>query len=108
MHLPVKSFAILFLPVLASCSPDDAIPIATREYWMRRAIDALSELTSTPCPFEAFGAAIVNHTDVTNSDHGELICLGVNSIMRYGNPTLHGMNRNLSSRGLMFGFILIP
>ncbi|KEF63365.1 uncharacterized protein A1O9_01342 [Exophiala aquamarina CBS 119918] len=89
----MKSFTttiILVLPLLASCSSNDPIPVATREHWMQRAIDALSELTSTPCPFEAFGAAIVNHTDVTNSEHGELICLGVNSIMKLGNPTLHG------------------
>lgn len=83
------------LPVLASCTSDDPVPLATREHWMRRAIDALSEINATPCTFEAFGAAIVNHTDVRNSEHGELICLGVNSIMRYGNPTLHGKNSNL-------------
>lgn len=68
---------------------------------MRRAIDALSEINGSPCTFEAFGAAIVNHTDVRNSEHGELICLGVNSIMRYGNPTLHGKDRNLRVSYLM-------
>lgn len=55
---------------------------------MRRAISALSELDS-PCPFAAFGTVIVNHTD-TSDEKGRLICMGVNSNSRSGNPTMHG------------------
>jgi hypothetical protein len=54
---------------------------------MRRANEALSEIGGSPCPFAAFGTAIVNHTASTE---GELICLGVNENSKTGNPTLHG------------------
>jgi len=53
---------------------------------MRTAIGALHSLVS-PCPFEAYGAAIVNHTA---SEAGELVCIGANAIIKEGNPTLHG------------------
>jgi hypothetical protein len=64
----------------------DPVPFPIRAFWMRRAISALSDLVS-PCPSEAFGAVIVNHTA---SLEGELVCLGVNAVRREGNPTLHG------------------
>lgn len=57
-----------------------------RSHWMRVAEQSLYDLVS-PCPFSAFGAAIVNHTA---SDRGELVCIGVNTIADDGNPTLHG------------------
>ncbi|ETN46074.1 uncharacterized protein HMPREF1541_00258 [Cyphellophora europaea CBS 101466] len=58
---------------------------------MARAKAALGELAGTPCPFAAFGAAVVNHTaGPADDDGGELVCLGVNSVRRDGNPTLHG------------------
>jgi tRNA(Arg) A34 adenosine deaminase TadA len=63
------------------------IPRSTREHWMRRANEALPELAS-PCPFAAFGAVVVNHTDPAAL--GDLICVGVNSGSARGNPTLHG------------------
>ena len=63
------------------------IALALREKWMRVAIQALHDLAS-PCPFSAFGAAIVNHTYSTPG--GDLICIGVNTIADDGNPTLHG------------------
>lgn len=46
----------------------------------------------SPCPFGAFGSAVVNHTlSFANSSHpGELICTGVNDNKQTGNPTLHG------------------
>lgn len=53
---------------------------------MRRAIVALSKVAS-PCPFAAFGAAIVNHTATIE---GELVCIGVNSVGQAGDPTFHG------------------
>lgn len=62
----------------------------TRVHWMRRAISALPELTTSPCPFGAFGSAIVNHT--AESAMGELVCIGVNSVKAEGNPILHGMS----------------
>jgi len=55
---------------------------------MRKAIAALGELDS-PCPFEAFGTVIVNHTDTSADPKGNLVCIGINRI-RTGNPTLHG------------------
>lgn len=63
------------------------ITLDTREKWMRVAIQALHDLAS-PCPFSAFGAAIVNHT--SSSPEGDLICIGANTIADDGNPTLHG------------------
>ncbi|TKA72971.1 hypothetical protein B0A55_05311 [Friedmanniomyces simplex] len=60
------------------------MPLPKREFWMREAIQALPNLIS-PCPFEAFGTAIVNHT----GPHDELVCIGANAISS-GNPTLHG------------------
>jgi tRNA(Arg) A34 adenosine deaminase TadA len=65
----------------------NSISYSTRAHWMRRANSALAELSS-PCPFAAFAAVIVNHTDT--SSIGEEICIGVNSNSALGNPTLHG------------------
>ncbi|KAK5731894.1 hypothetical protein LTR17_010969 [Elasticomyces elasticus] len=55
-----------------------------REHWMQQAIQALYDLKS-PCPFEAFGTVIVNHT----ATEDDLVCIGANAISS-GNPTLHG------------------
>jgi tRNA(Arg) A34 adenosine deaminase TadA len=63
-----------------------SITLGIREQWMRVAVKALHDLVS-PCPFSAFGAAIVNHT---SSSHGDLVCIGANTIADDGNPTLHG------------------
>ena len=67
----------------------NAIPYSTRAQWMRKANEALS-LLSSPCPFAAFGTAIVNHTAVTEDGSGELVCIGINENARVGSPTLHG------------------
>ncbi len=89
-------FLILFLSSLGLLASDDSLddvsvqdPISygIRAHWIRRAVAALSELTGSPCPAEAFGAVIVNHTA---SAEGALVCMGVNSIKKDGNPTLHG------------------
>ena len=64
------------------------IPFSTRAHWMRRANAVLAELSSSPCPFAAFGTVIVNHTD--GHGLGDLVCTGLNSISAEGNPTLHG------------------
>ncbi|KAK5192360.1 hypothetical protein LTR99_010512 [Exophiala xenobiotica] len=95
-------------PVHPSISSDvdldlgqDPIPLATREYWMRRAIGALDDVVGSPCPFAAFGAVIVNHTTSTGAvvseddadagmGMGEEVCIGANSVQGLGNPTLHG------------------
>lgn len=61
----------------------DWLPYDIRAFWMRRANEALL----SPCPFEAFGTVIVNHT--RPNDIGDLICIGANNIQS-GNPTLHG------------------
>jgi hypothetical protein len=63
-----------------------SIDLHTREHWMRVAVGALHDLKS-PCPFEAFGAVVVNHT---SGGIGNAICIGVNTISDDGNPTLHG------------------
>jgi hypothetical protein len=81
---------------------DDPVPLKTREHWMNRAITALADLNDgSPCPFAAFGAVIVNHSAVETGrggmadvelglELGKEICIGANSIVRDGNPTLHG------------------
>lgn len=66
----------------------NGIPASTRVHWMRRANEALSEVLDDPCPFAAFGTAIVNHTA---PGLGELVCVGANSNSVTGNPSLHGM-----------------
>ena len=63
-----------------------SIDLHIREHWMRVAVGALYDLKS-PCPFEAFGAVVVNHT---SGGIGDAICIGVNTISDDGNPTLHG------------------
>lgn len=100
MIIPFISI-ILILPVVAHLGhavppPDDPepdpIPLSTRYHWMRRASSVLQELKGSSCPFEAFGAVIVNHTD-TGSEWGALgreVCVGVNRISEMGNPVLHG------------------
>ena len=65
----------------------NGIAFSTRAHWMRVATQALSDLVS-PCPFAAFGTAIVNHT--SQSGLGELVCIGANNNSETGNPTLHG------------------
>lgn len=67
----------------------NGIPYRTRVHWMRRANEALLDVTKTPCPFQAFGTAIVNHTDANGL--GQLICIGANGNVQQGNPTLHGI-----------------
>lgn len=67
----------------------NSIPYSTRVHWMRKANEALP-LLSSPCPFAAFGTAIVNHTANTDDGLGELVCIGINENSKVGNPTLHG------------------
>ena len=67
----------------------DPVPYSTRAHWMRKANEALS-LLSSPCPIQAFGTVIVNHTKTTEDGLGELVCIGINQINEVGNPTLHG------------------
>jgi hypothetical protein len=55
---------------------------------MRRANEALAELTVSPCPLHAFGTAIVNHCDTDELCY--LVCIGANQKMKTGNPSLHG------------------
>jgi hypothetical protein len=64
----------------------DDNPSSTRHHWMRTAISSLN----SPCPFQAFGSVIVNHSDTSSSPHGSLICASANQIISTGNPTLHG------------------
>jgi hypothetical protein len=79
----------------------DPIPLPIRQHWMRYTLSSLLDLTNTPCPHAAFGAAIVNHTAITWATEdrdatqqgmgmGKLVCVGVNSVRRDGNPVLHG------------------
>ncbi|KAG6000653.1 hypothetical protein E4U21_005256 [Claviceps maximensis] len=64
----------------------DEIRLSTRHYWMRKANEALIDVRETPCPFNAFGSVIVNHTA---GGLGELVCIGANDVDS-GNPTIHG------------------
>ncbi len=65
------------------------IPLGVREYWMREANQALFTLQG-PCPFQAFGSVIVNHSAPGENGLGDLICIGANNNSMTGNPTLHG------------------
>lgn len=81
------------IPVIAESTLSiNGVPFNTRAHWMRVANAALAELDGTPCPFAAFSTAIVNHTA---SGLGELVCIGVNSNSKTGNPTLHGASAGL-------------
>ncbi|KAG6254387.1 hypothetical protein E4U44_004495 [Claviceps purpurea] len=62
------------------------IPLSTRNYWIRKANEAVVIHGKTPCPFAAFGSVIVNHTA---GGLGQLVCMGANDVAS-GNPTLHG------------------
>ena len=64
----------------------DPIPPETRAYWMKRALSVLK--SQSPCPFAAFAAVVVDHSDPLTK--GELICEGLNSVAEDANPTLHG------------------
>ncbi|KAE9993271.1 hypothetical protein EG327_005878 [Venturia inaequalis] len=70
---------------------NDPLPLSTREHWMRLANTQVL-YAHTPCPFMAFGTAIVNHTlsflDPTHP--GELICTGLNHNNHTANPILDG------------------
>lgn len=70
------------------------IPLSTRFHWMRKANEALYDVRGTPCPFNAFGAVIVNHTA---GGLGDLVCIGANDIVS-GNPTIHGAIPYMPSR----------
>lgn len=69
----------------------DPLPLSTRQYWMRLANTEIL-YAHTPCPFMAFGTAIVNHTlsflDPTHP--GELVCTALNHNNHTSNPILDG------------------
>lgn len=84
-NLVVASVSPAQEPMLEESSVDGhRIPHSVRAFWMREAKQALFDLRS-PCPFWAFGAAIVNHTS-TN----EIVCIGANAVRETGNPQWHG------------------
>lgn len=70
---------------------NDPLPILTRHHWMRLANTAVL-YANTPCPFMAFGTAIVNHTlSFLDPSHlGELVCTGLNHNNHTSNPILDG------------------
>ena len=102
MRWPVFVIAamVTYVPSLANAKDitADRIPYSTRAYWMRKANEALS-LLSGPCPFGAFGTAIVNHTACPSGGLGELVCIGINNSSKTGNPTLHGEKLDLLCLG---------
>ncbi|KAJ4296910.1 hypothetical protein N0V90_006958 [Kalmusia sp. IMI 367209] len=71
----------------------NGIPHSTRAHWMRKANEALMDVHGDPCPFGAFGTAIVNHTV---PGLGELVCIGANSNRQTGDPIMHGKASQLS------------
>ncbi|KAH8705697.1 guanine deaminase [Talaromyces proteolyticus] len=91
---PILILAGLSAAIAATASIADptlsinSISFATRAYWMRRANEALAELSGSSCPFAAFGTVIVNHTN--SNGLGDLVCIGVNENSQTGNPSLHG------------------
>ncbi|EMD00491.1 hypothetical protein BAUCODRAFT_61005 [Baudoinia panamericana UAMH 10762] len=70
------------------------VPLPTHEYWIRQAMQTLHENIS-PCPFEYFGAVVVNHT--ASSSLGDLVCTGINTVSSTGNPILHGETAALNN-----------
>jgi hypothetical protein len=94
MFYPLSILSLLLLLLIhltnGHSQSEDPIPYSTRAHWMRRANSAIAEIEGTPCLFNAFASAIVNHTDTSEGPLGKLVCLGVNNIMRTGNPTVHG------------------
>ena len=94
----MRSPALLlgYLPVILLASlvaanqnvTGDSIPFETRAYWMRRANEAVADVSGSPCPFAGFGTVIVNHTSTEGI--GELVCIGANQVRQTGNPSLHG------------------
>ncbi|GAA5824239.1 hypothetical protein JCM5353_000362 [Sporobolomyces roseus] len=79
----------------------NGVPATTRTFWMRKASQAVGEITGHPCSRFHFGAVVVN----TTTD--ELVCVSANQVSLKGNPTLHGeiaaLNRCtevLAERGL--------
>lgn len=80
------TFGLLSLPRASLATTDISLEI--RAFWMRQAVSALGAVTS-PCPFEAFGSVVVNHTAPPNFV-GDLVCIGANQINVLGDPTLHG------------------
>ncbi|KAL3425684.1 cytidine and deoxycytidylate deaminase zinc-binding region [Phlyctema vagabunda] len=89
IHLTQGHSQTLVAGNVLSSLQNDTLPLGTRAYWMRRANQALSDLAS-PCPFAAFGTAIVNHTDTSVDARGKLVCIGANNRTLTGNPILHG------------------
>lgn len=85
-HGPFQHSGISHRDVSGQKPTVNGIPYSSRTHWMRTANSALGA-SGSPCPFAAFGTAIVNHT--SNSGLGELICTGVNQNSATGNPTLH-------------------
>lgn len=84
-HHPIEwndGQAIISVKQNAPASIDSKV----RNHWMGVAVQALHDLVS-PCPFAAFGTAIVNHT---SSASGELVCIGANAAQQEGDPSLHG------------------
>jgi tRNA(Arg) A34 adenosine deaminase TadA len=93
-----KPAILAALTALLAVSPTDAstpdpISSSTRAEYMQLAMSALEAQTGTRCPFAAFGAVIVDHT--AEEGPGNVICTGVNSVRKDGNPTLHGKSSDL-------------
>lgn len=96
MYLSVSGIVSLFFTILGgeayfqveeTAGYHNGVSFAAREYWMQRAIDEMVK-ASGPCPMNAYGTVIVNHTS-TNPD-GDLVCVGANSVGPRGDPTQHG------------------
>lgn len=84
-HIPVEN---AFVP--KTCSDDVArsnIPCATREYYMRKALD-LTLVAGGACPFNTFGAIIGRHTGPNVADF-EVLCTAINRVGSVG-ATAHG------------------
>ncbi|KAJ5920794.1 guanine deaminase [Penicillium verhagenii] len=82
-----RALAATQMPLADPSLSINGVSFEVRAHWMRLANQVFNELSGSPCPFAAFGTVIVNHTD---SNTGELICMGVNQNGKTGNPSLHG------------------
>lgn len=84
------NFTLQCLVAADDASDGVSVSLAARHHWMRKANEALNEVRGTPCPFNAFGSVIVNHTAAGGGRGlGQLVCIGANDVLS-GNPTIHG------------------
>lgn len=57
---------------------DTGISCATRNYFMLQALEFTLNIQDSLCPFNPFGAIMVNHTKGPNIEDAQVVCFGLN------------------------------